>query len=86
VATLNDPNDDNVSIEPRKNQPGRKNRQSTLFAESDSDDSGKISAGSEPNRMPESPTQNQRKMTSEPLRSHHQKAYDFEVCECVCLA
>jgi hypothetical protein len=74
--------DDNISITPRKNKSGT----SALLAKSDTtddDEGGQISAGSEPNQMPEFPPQGQRKMTSEPPKSHLQKVYDYEVCECV---
>jgi hypothetical protein len=74
--------DDNITIRPCTTQSGGKQHQDvSLSAESDSDDSGQLSAGSGPNRMPESPLQGQRKKTSKPLpvKSHRQKAYDFEV-------
>lgn len=66
--------DDNISTGPRKSQPGGKNRQPTsaLLAESDSDDSGKVSTGSGPNQMPESPTQGLRRMASVPPKARRQ--------------
>jgi len=81
--------DDNVSIAPRKSQSGGKHHRPTSSAllaesESDSDNTGQISARSGPHQMmPESPSQGKRRIRSEPLKSHRQKAYDSEVRKCI---
>ncbi|KAF8490239.1 hypothetical protein F5888DRAFT_1638185 [Russula emetica] len=69
-------NDDNISIEPRKNQSGRKDY-SALFAESDSDNK-QIPTGSGPNQAHGSPPEGQHEITPKPAKSRRQKAYDFE--------
>ncbi|KAF8491797.1 hypothetical protein F5888DRAFT_1637348 [Russula emetica] len=69
-------NDDNISIEPRKNQSGRKDY-SALFAESDSDNK-QTPTGSGPNQAHGSPPEGQHEITPKPAKSRRQKAYDFE--------
>jgi hypothetical protein len=76
--------DDNISIEPHKNQSGQKNY-SALFAESDSDNE-QIPTGSGPNQAHGSPPEGQHEITPKPAKSRRQKAYDFKVCKRISLA